>query len=38
MGIFTSQTKRYYSIRKYKIGVCSALIALSILGTRVAAN
>ncbi len=37
-GIFISQSKQHYGIRKYKVGVCSALIALSILGTRVAAN
>lgn len=38
MGFFISQSKQHYGIRKYKVGVCSALIALSILGTRVAAN
>ncbi len=38
MKFFKGQTEQYYSIRKYRVGVCSALIALSMIGTRVAAN
>lgn len=38
MKSFNQQKREHYSIRKYKIGVCSTIVALSLWGTAVSAE